>query len=106
VFSTLAAFTTGPASSTDLGLGAMLGAAMYVFTLVLGLVLLSTSDYVQVSMETFGKDIKFLALAVCLLLLLHLSGVGASVLVGTTFICLYLVYVVLVVVHSRSEFRR
>jgi sodium/potassium/calcium exchanger 6 len=102
VFSTLAAFTKGTgAVNADLGLGSLLGGASFVTTVVLGAVIIGTKEDIPVFFETFGRDVIFLIIALIFLAGLHLYGGGASIGIGITFLCLYGLYVCLVIYQSR-----
>jgi len=102
VFAAVAAFTNSK-SNADLGLGSLLGGASFVTTVVLGAVLMSCPDGVEVRLDQFGRDAFFLLFAVGWLVLLSLSSVGASVATSAVFLVIYGLYVGLIVWQSRAS---
>lgn len=107
VFSTLAAFTKGEQSHTDLGLGSLLGSSSVVLTVVLGMVIiLQPEEYIQVYFETFGRDVLYVVLAVGMLLVLHWSRWGGTVFIGVMFVLVYVSYVCSVFYQSRQTFQK
>ncbi|KAH9258029.1 hypothetical protein BASA81_003592 [Batrachochytrium salamandrivorans] len=106
IFSILAAFTKGTTSHTDLGLGALLGSCMFLLTAVLGLVLvLHGGEEIQVQFNTFGRDVLFVVLAFGMLLLVHVTRVGATLWVGLGFVGAYALYVGTVLYQSRQQYK-
>jgi len=101
VFAAIAAFTKS-GSNADLGLGSLLGGACFVTTVVLGSVLLTNADGVEVKMETFGRDVVFLLVAILWLLSMSVARQGATVLTASIFLVIYGFYVGLIVWQSRE----
>ena len=90
VFSSIAAFSHGD-SSPDLGLGALLGAGVFVQTVVLGAV--CTVSDVSVAPSAFIRDLAFFALTVSVLLIWGWRALDITLAHAATFVGIYAVYV-------------
>ncbi len=94
VFSSLASFTGG-ADSPELGLAALLGAGMFLLTVVLGSVLRAAPG-TRVAPASFSRDAVMFIVTISWILAWSLSGRDTTLVVALSYVALYAVYVALV----------
>ncbi|KAF8681701.1 hypothetical protein HU200_045132 [Digitaria exilis] len=96
VFASVVSFASGDGGGAGVGLSSALGGALFVSTVVAGVVALAVGrDGVVVEWRGFVRDLCFLLLALCYLLAVLLNG-AVTVWVAVSFLSLYVGYVVLV----------
>ncbi|XP_076800704.1 mitochondrial sodium/calcium exchanger protein-like [Clavelina lepadiformis] len=106
IFSAIAAFTNSNPTAAGVAIGALLGAAMMVTTVVAGLV--ATTQSFEVAKRPFMRDmIFFIATAFWIFCLLYQGSITLLNSIG--FLCLYVFYVGVVIVgryiHQRQRAR-
>uniref|UniRef100_A0A0D9Y1K1 Sodium/calcium exchanger membrane region domain-containing protein n=1 Tax=Leersia perrieri TaxID=77586 RepID=A0A0D9Y1K1_9ORYZ len=100
VLSSVVAFASGGDDGGDVGLSGVIGGALFVSTVVAGVVSIVSSrrrDAAAVVIERRGfvRDVCFLLVAICYLLAVMLTG-AVSLLAAVSFLSLYAAYVLLV----------
>ncbi|WVZ59991.1 hypothetical protein U9M48_010068 [Paspalum notatum var. saurae] len=99
VFASVVSFASGDGGAGGVGLNSALGGALFVSTVVAGVVALAVAARrgggVVVEWRGFVRDVCFLLLALCYLLAVLLNG-EVTVWVAVSFVSLYVGYVVLV----------
>ncbi|KAF8762997.1 hypothetical protein HU200_008844 [Digitaria exilis] len=102
VLSSVVAFAAGDADAGDVGLSSVLGGALFVSTVVAGVVAIvaagrSGGDDVSIEHRGFVRDVCFLLVALCYLVaVLVLAGGEVTVWTAASFLSLYAAYVLLV----------
>lgn len=103
VFSSLAAFSSGDSSSNpDLGVGGLIGGGLFVVTIVLGSVLVSSDD-VEVHAPNTYRDAFFFACGVGYYLTCALGFGSVNAFKASIFVILYVVYAILVMHMERNR---
>lgn len=96
VFASVVSFASGDGGGVGVGLSSALGGALFVSTVVAGVVALAVGrGGVVVEWRGFVRDLCFLLLALCYLLAVLVNG-EITVWVAASFVSLYVGYVVLV----------
>ncbi|KAF8655641.1 hypothetical protein HU200_060958 [Digitaria exilis] len=102
VLSSIVAFASGDDDAGDVGLSSVLGGALFVSTVVAGVVAIvaagrSGGDDVTIERRGFVRDVCFLLVALCYLVaVLVLAGGEVTVWTAASFLSLYAAYVILV----------
>jgi solute carrier family 24 (sodium/potassium/calcium exchanger), member 6 len=95
VFSSIVSFTAGP-SVGGVGLSSVLGGALFVTTVVVGVISLTIGSHtVSIDRNSFVRDVLLLILALCSILTI-LVYKKISVWGSLSFLCIYIGYVLLV----------
>ncbi|NP_001147600.2 K-exchanger-like protein precursor [Zea mays] len=101
VLSSVVAFAAADADAGDVGLSSVLGGALFVSTVVAGVVAIVASSSgtrggpVEIERAGFVRDVCFLLVALCYLLAVLLTG-SVTVWAAASFLSLYAAYVLLV----------
>lgn len=103
-FSIVASFSGGstPGGNVDVGVGALLGASVFVVTVVVGAIAILCPC--EVSKKVFIRDVSFHLLATTFVALVGIVG-EVNVLFSLTFIVIYVSYVLFVIFGSKFSSR-